>query len=111
MARADRAFDLELVAVIGVKPLQRLDDHIVERQPDRPAPVRIAGRRTRIRRVGVRGISTSNGCRNPTGTRSRRACGATGTSSGGRATATADAVLPRSCRASATPAAPVRGGA
>src|ERR1700730_13293143 len=39
-----RAFDLEIVAVIAVKPPQRFDDQRVYRHPDRTAPVRVAAK-------------------------------------------------------------------
>ena len=53
---ADRAFDLEIVAVIAVKSLQRLDQQIIDRQPDRAAPVGIAAEtpRSRTRRAHSR---------------------------------------------------------
>src|SRR6516165_7074856 len=35
----DRTFDLEVVAVIAVKPPQRFDEQKGHRHPDRPAPV------------------------------------------------------------------------
>src|SRR5438034_2997057 len=44
-----RAFDLEIVAVIGMKPLQRLDDQEVDRHPDWSAPIRVAAEHARIR--------------------------------------------------------------
>src|SRR5690349_3167916 len=42
VARADRALDLEVIAVIVMELLQRLDDEEVDGKPDRPAPVRVA---------------------------------------------------------------------
>ena len=41
-ARPDRTFDLEVVAVITVEPLQRFDDQEIHRHPDRAAPIGIA---------------------------------------------------------------------
>src|SRR3954471_23580107 len=41
-ARARRALHFEIVTVIMMKLLKRFDQQIVDRQPDRPAPVRIA---------------------------------------------------------------------
>src|SRR5262249_28966139 len=38
-ARSDRALHLEVVAIVAVKPPQRLDDQRVDRKPDRPAPI------------------------------------------------------------------------
>ena len=42
LARAGRALDLEVVAVVAVQLEQRAQDHEVHREPDRPAPVRVA---------------------------------------------------------------------
>ena len=42
LARSGRALDLEVVAVVVVKLLQRLDQQIVRGKPDRSAPVRVA---------------------------------------------------------------------
>ena len=55
-AGAGRALDLEVVAVVVVELLQRLDDQVVDRQPDRPAPVGVAAEQaaTSIRRAGTR---------------------------------------------------------
>ena len=39
LAGASRAFDLEIVAEEMMKPLQRLDDQIINWKPDRTAPV------------------------------------------------------------------------
>ena len=59
-ARAGRALDLEVVAVVVMELLQRLDDQEVDREPDRPAPVRVAAEqpdvglaRLVVRRVSV----------------------------------------------------------
>ena len=41
-ARAGRALDLQLVAVEVVVALERLDQQVVDRKPDRPAPVGVA---------------------------------------------------------------------
>ena len=40
--RARRTLDLEFLAVVIVELLKRLDDEIVQREPDRPAPIGIA---------------------------------------------------------------------
>src|SRR2546423_5823901 len=37
-----RAFDFEIVAVVVMKFLKRLDEQIIDRQPDRAAPIRVA---------------------------------------------------------------------
>ena len=41
VARAGRAFDLEVVAVEVVVAFERLDDQIIDREPDRTAPIRV----------------------------------------------------------------------
>ena len=41
-ARAGRALDREVVAVVVVELLERLDEQVVDREPDRSAPVRVA---------------------------------------------------------------------
>ena len=48
-AGARRAFDFEIVAVVVVEFLQRLDDQEIEREPDRSAPVGIAAEVPRVR--------------------------------------------------------------
>src|SRR6266516_5184965 len=48
LAGAGRALDFEIVAVVVVKFLQRLDKQIIQRHPDRPAPVRVAAKQTRV---------------------------------------------------------------
>src|ERR1700758_3486237 len=45
---AGGAFDLEVVAVVVVKLLQRLDDQEVHGKPDRSAPVGIAAEEARV---------------------------------------------------------------
>src|SRR2546425_3942748 len=45
--RMSRALDLEILAIVVVELLQRLDEQIVHRKPDRPAPVGIAAEQTR----------------------------------------------------------------
>src|SRR6516164_428724 len=47
-ARPDRAFDLEIVAVITVEPMQRLDNQEIHRHPDRTAPIGIAAEHARV---------------------------------------------------------------
>src|SRR5438105_4075547 len=47
--RTGRAFDFEIVAVVVVEFLERLDEEIIDRQPDRPAPIRIAAEDVRLR--------------------------------------------------------------
>ncbi len=48
-AGSGRAFHLEVVAVVVMELLQRLDDEIVDRKPDRPAPVGIATEHSGVR--------------------------------------------------------------
>ena len=104
-AGAGRALDPEVVAVVVVELLQRLDQQVVDREPDRPAPVRVAaeqagastrparsrrGARAR-RRASTYGCvavvrATARGRRRATGTRSRRACARAAASGGGRVT-------------------------
>ncbi len=55
VSRSGRAFDLEVVAVIAVKAVERGDDEVVERQPDRTAPVRVAAELARRRLRGAVG--------------------------------------------------------
>src|SRR5678815_54646 len=47
-ARADRALDLEVIAVVVMELLQRFDDEEVDREPDRTAPVRVAAEQSRV---------------------------------------------------------------
>src|SRR5262245_2499906 len=51
-ARSHRAFDPEVVAIIAVKPLQRLDEEKVDRHPDRTTPVRVAAKHSGGRVTG-----------------------------------------------------------
>ncbi len=85
---------LQRVAVEVVIALQRLDEQVVDRKPDRPAPVRVAAEQAGVRfaRLVVdaillaaaverrtdapRGSARASGCRRARGTRSRRACSA-----------------------------------
>ena len=46
---AGRALDLEVVAVVAVQLEQRAQDHEVHREPDRPAPVRVAAEHAGVR--------------------------------------------------------------
>ncbi len=83
---------LEAVAVEVVVALQRLDQQVVEREPDRPAPVGVAAEEPRSRlarlvvdavgllpstleheRLSRRGRARASACRRARGTRSRRA--------------------------------------
>src|SRR5262245_53226940 len=48
-SRAGRALDGEVVTVVVMKLLQRLDDQVIDREPDRSAPVRIAAEEARPR--------------------------------------------------------------
>src|SRR5258708_4853452 len=43
-----RALDLEVVAVVVMKLLQRLDDEVVRRHPDGPAPIRVAAEKAAL---------------------------------------------------------------
>src|SRR5438105_6787079 len=52
-SRTGRAFDFEIVAVVVVEFLERLNEKIIDRQPDRPAPIRIAAENIRLRFAGV----------------------------------------------------------
>src|SRR2546428_13801993 len=45
-ARADGALDAQTVTVEVVIALQRLDQQVVQREPDRPAPVGVAAEKT-----------------------------------------------------------------
>ena len=47
-SRPGRAFDREIVAIIVVEPVQRLDQQEIDRHPDRPAPIRIAAEQVRV---------------------------------------------------------------
>src|SRR5207302_653153 len=47
------AFDLEIVAVVVMELLQRLDNEVVYRKPDWPAPVRVAAKHAAIRLGGL----------------------------------------------------------
>ena len=49
LPRAGRALDLERVAVEVVVALQRLDQQVVDREPDRPAPVGVAAEQAGVR--------------------------------------------------------------
>ena len=49
VARAGRALDLEVVAVVEVELQQRPDDQRVDRHPDRPAPVGVAAEHAGVR--------------------------------------------------------------
>ena len=88
LPRAGRAFHLEIVAEVVVELLQRFDQQVVDREPDRPAPVGVAAeqrrwsirparsrRRVRVRRSrsDVRMIlvhsARGRGCRRARGTR------------------------------------------
>src|SRR5689334_6141190 len=42
LARARRALDAKVIAVVVMKLLQRFDDEKVHREPDRPAPIGVA---------------------------------------------------------------------
>ena len=44
---AGRQLDLEVVAVVVMEVLQRFDHEVVEREPDRPAPVRVSAEQSR----------------------------------------------------------------
>src|SRR4029077_19438634 len=48
-SRSYRTFDLEVVAVVAVKPPQRFDDQRVYGHPERAAAVRVAAKHTRGR--------------------------------------------------------------
>src|SRR5688572_31262528 len=48
-AGAGRALHAEVVAVVVMKLLQRLDDEVVHREPDRAAPVRVAAEQAGVR--------------------------------------------------------------
>ena len=52
IARAGGALDFEIVAQVVVELLQRLDQQIIHRKPDRPAPVRIAAEQARADSAG-----------------------------------------------------------
>src|SRR5262245_13395862 len=52
-ARARRAFDFEVVAVVVVKLLQRFDDQVIDGEPNRSAPVGIPAEGTRARFGGL----------------------------------------------------------
>src|SRR6476660_2183383 len=41
-ARSGRAFDFQCVAVIAPELVEGADEHIVDREPDWPAPIRVA---------------------------------------------------------------------
>ena len=88
---AGRALDLEVVAVVAVQVEQRAQDHEVHREPDRPAPVRVAAEHAAVGlgrqvadlvvlavpvelvRVRRGGSARASGCRAGRGTRPRRA--------------------------------------
>src|SRR5207302_4492004 len=48
-ARADRALDRESLAVKVMVALERLDEEVVQRKPDRSSPVGVAPKEARIR--------------------------------------------------------------
>ena len=48
-SRTGRAFDFEIIAVVVMKFLQRLDEQEIHRHPDRPAPVGIAAKKPALR--------------------------------------------------------------
>src|SRR5438874_646056 len=47
------ALDLEVVTVIVMELLQRFHEQEIDREPDRPAPVRVAAEQTRVRFGGL----------------------------------------------------------
>ena len=49
VTRAGRTFDLEIVAVVMMKLLERFDQEIIDRHPDRAAPVGVAAEDVRLR--------------------------------------------------------------
>ena len=49
LARTGGAFDLEVVAVKMVIPLERFDQQIIDGKPDRPSPVGIAAKEPAVR--------------------------------------------------------------
>src|SRR5262245_35876462 len=55
LAVADRALDAKLVAVELVESVQALDDEVVERHPDRPAPIGVSAEKIVLR--FTRGVS------------------------------------------------------
>ena len=91
-ARAGRVFDFEIIAEKEMKLLQRLDEQIIDREPDRTAPVGVAAKKAgaRLRRFvidavihavdrqSVRMIAgdsvTARGCRRVTKIPFHRAC-------------------------------------
>ena len=125
-ARAGRALDLEVVAVVVVELLQRLDQQVVDREPDRAAPVGVAAEqpgvatrpaRSRTRdclpstskhvRVSLVDRATARGRRTARGTRSRRACARARASAGRRRSdARAGGARRRRLAASATTSSP-----
>src|SRR5579864_2656937 len=52
-ARSRGALDLEVIAVVVVKLLKRLDDQVIHRHPNRPAPVRVPAEKSRIGFAGL----------------------------------------------------------
>ncbi len=49
LARTRGAFDLKVVAIEMVIPLERFDQQIIDRKPDRPAPVGITAKKPAVR--------------------------------------------------------------
>ena len=64
LARAGRALDREVVAVVVVELLERLDDQVVDREPDRAAPVRVAAEQAAVR-LGRLVLDACSACRRP----------------------------------------------
>ena len=93
VARAGRALDLEVVAVVRVQVQQAAQDEVVDGEPHRPPPVRVAAEHPGVglgrqvvhlvglavdvepERVLERGSATAPAARAGRGTRPRRACG------------------------------------
>src|SRR3712207_3950153 len=49
LARTGGAFNLKIVAVVVVEALQRFDEQVIDREPDRAAPVGVAAEQAGIR--------------------------------------------------------------
>src|SRR2546422_11539568 len=53
LSRSSRELDFEVVAVVVVKFLQRLDERVVRREPDRSEPIEIAAKQPGRRYAGL----------------------------------------------------------
>src|SRR5205823_8568448 len=49
VAGSSRAFDFEIIAVIVMKLLKRFNEQVIDRHPDRSAPIRIPAENTGLR--------------------------------------------------------------